>query len=198
MFQRKTLILLLTTVLTAMLAVPASAAVEEGSNSFEIYAGVYFPDGSTFDEAATYGLRFGRAFTSRWGGEISAGYYEDDAVTGAGTVASPTLDNDLDIINIDLDVVFFANPDSSAVFTVYGGIGWANTDWKQTDVVAKTSTSADSDSFTVNAGIGGRFYLGAEERVFLRIDGRARYFEDRDDDEIDFEATFGVGWVWGN
>ena len=191
MFQRKTLILLLTTLLTATLAVPASAAVEEGSNSFEVYAGIYFPDGSMFDENATYGLRLGRAFTSRWGGEISGGYYNDDMNVGV-------INNDIDIINIDLDVVFFANPDSKGVFTVFGGIGWANTDLTVTDKGLGTSASFDSDSFTVNAGIGGRFYLGADEQIYLRFDAKARYYEDRATDEVDLEATFGVGWVWGN
>lgn len=190
MFQRKTLILLLTTLLAASVAAPASAAVEEGTNSFEIYAGIYFPDGSLFDENATYGLRFGRAFTANWGGEISGGFYNDDVDTA-------TTNTDIDILNVDFDVLYFANPDSKAVFTVFGGIGWANTDLTTTTKLGGAVVSADSDSFTANIGIGGRFYLGAEERIYLRLDAKARYFDDRSTDEVDFETTFGVGWVWG-
>ena len=190
MFQRKTLSLLLTTLLTAVLVAPASAAVEEGTSQFEIFAGVYFPDGSIFDENPTYGLRFGHVFSPRVGFEIQGSYYGDDEDLVLTNV-------DIDLINVDLDVVFFANPDSRAVFTVFGGLGWSNTDITVTDLTTKARFSDDSDSLTVNAGIGGRFFVGSGERVYLRLDGRARWFEDRDDDEVDFEATFGVGWVFG-
>ena len=45
------------------------------------------------------------------------------------------------------------------------------------------------DSFTLNAGIGPVFKVG---KVNIRILNRWRYFDERDDDEIDSELTIGV------
>ena len=38
------------------------------------------------------------------------------------------------------------------------------------------------------------------ERWYLRLDGKVRWYESDEvgDDRIDFEALFGVGWVFGN
>lgn len=45
------------------------------------------------------------------------------------------------------------------------------------------------DSFTVNVGIGPVFKVG---KVNIRILNRWRYFDERDDDEIDSELSIGV------
>ena len=183
MTQRKTPVLLATALLAVALALPASAAVEEGTNDFEIFAGVNFTD-TPLDEAATFGISFGRVFTPHVGGEIALTYWEDD---------SSTLLVDADDIHLDLSVIYYANPDSRGVFKVYGGIGWTN---ENLDV--KGGGSFDEDSFTAHAGIGGRFTVGESEKFFLSVDGKARWYENTSDDRIDFEALFGFGWVWGN
>ena len=45
------------------------------------------------------------------------------------------------------------------------------------------------DSFTMNVGIGPVFKAG---KVNIRVMNRWRYFEDRDDDEIDSELTIAI------
>ena len=46
-------------------------------------------------------------------------------------------------------------------------------------------------------GFGGKFFLDKRDRFFFRLEGRARWFEDRERDTIDWEATLGFGFAFG-
>ena len=95
-------------------AAPATAAVEPGDTDFEVYAGIYFPDGDVFDDDLTYGIRFGRAVSRHWGMEIDLGYYEDDQTIVA-------TDWELEIFHVDVSAIAHVNPDSRGVFFITAG-----------------------------------------------------------------------------
>ena len=156
-------------------SVGGSPAAAEGS--FEVYAGLYYPDDGILDEDLTYGIRLGHRFSDHLGLEATLGRYE----TEVSFV-------DVEAIFVDLSLVYCTNPGASAELLIFGGPGWA---FLEADAGFMQATD---DSLTAHLGTGLKIALGAT--TYLRPDVRGRWYEEGGD-EIDFEVSLGLGFRFG-
>ena len=172
----------------------ADASVDEDSWELEFYVGSYEPDVSFVDDDTTYGVRFASNITERFNFGVSLGRVDgDDSFTDVG---APPASGDVNYDALLLDVMFGAQfwPDNRVTGIVYGGFGWAFVDLDVDAVIEDTVikiSGAENDSFLLNLGLGAKIDLG--DRLYLRIDGKARRFDDRSDDKVDLEYTVGLG-----
>lgn len=187
----------------AIQAAPASAQERAGTRELDIYGGELFGDkltdreisGTTpeLDDDVTYGIRFAYNITDSVGFEASLGHTTSSATKLAGP------DIDLDFSTLDLDAVWNFNSGSRFVPYVLGGVGygWANLDSPIIGTVNGRPVRIDDDNgFTLNAGVGAKFY--ATDKVLIRLEARYRYVDamvDSFDDSLNtVETTLGVGW----
>jgi outer membrane beta-barrel protein len=182
---------------------PASAQVPAGSQEVDAYAGALFGDDVTntqisgrtpkLDDKLTFGLRYGYNFTDAWGFDASLGYSPNKVTGLAGG------DVDLDLTTLDLDAVYHFNPGGRIVPYVLAGAGYASASLDhalQGTVNAQPVTLRDDDGFTLNAGVGAKYF--ATDKLLLRLEGRYRYLDkvvDHFDHSLNtFETTLGVGY----
>lgn len=187
----------------AVNAMPANAQVQGGSQAVEAYVGALFGDDLTnraisgrkpeLDDDVAFGLRYGYNFTDNWGLDASLGFSPNKATRLAGG------DVDLDLWTLDLDGVYHFNPGGRIVPYVLAGIGYATADLDrnlQGTINAQPVTIRDDDGFTLNAGVGAKFF--ATDQLLFRLEGRYRYLDkvvDHFDHSLNtFEATLGVGY----
>ncbi len=156
-------------------SVGGSPAAAEGS--FEVYAGLYYPDDEVIDEDLTYGIRLGHRFSDHLGLEATLGRYETEVFFV-----------DVEAIFVDLSLVFCTNPGDNAEFLIFGGPGWA---FLEADAGFMEATD---DSLTAHLGAGLKIALG--EKIYLRPDVRGRWFEEGDGG-IDLEVSLGLGFRFG-
>ena len=173
----------------ALAAAPAArAAVTADTGNIEVFVGWYSPEedvaGENLDDA-TYGMRGGFNFTRHFMMQIGAQMFSTDYPTIAGDV-------EIDQWMADVSFGWYANPDSRAVFLVYGGPGWSSTD------MDFPVLKDDSDS-SLSAHVGIAGVIGIGNRFYLRPDARYRWIDGDDggDDRGDWEATLGFGWTLG-
>jgi outer membrane beta-barrel protein len=187
----------------AFQAVPAMAQQAAGTQEVHAYAGALFGDDATdraisgqtpkLDDDFTFGLRYAYNVTDAFGLELSVGYSPNSLTRVAGG------DIDLDLTTIDLDAVWNFNTGTRLVPYVLGGVGYATADLDRriTGTVAGQPVSiSDDDGFTLNAGIGAKYF--ATDRLILRAEARYRYLDkvlDRFDDSLNtVETTLGIGY----
>src|SRR5262245_22855939 len=184
-------------------AVPASAQVQAQSQEVEAYAGALFGDDLTdvrisgqrpkLDDDIAFGLRYGFNVTDAWGLEASLGYSPNKVTNLAGG------DVDLNLWTLDLDGVYHFTQLGRVVPYVVAGVGYASADLDR-DLVgtvnAQPVTIRDDDGFTLNAGLGAKFF--ATDHLLFRVEGRYRYLdkvvEHFDHSLNTFETTLGVGY----
>ena len=172
-------------ILMAALAVaPAQAEVTAETIEFEAYLGAYSPGPDVLDSAATVGIRVGYNITQRFNVTGELGFVSTD---GKKKRRGGTADVDIDWVFTDFSFVWNIRPNKKFVTTLYGGPGYAFGSGEIDDV--------DDDSFTFHVGFG--FKWDMTDSFYLRLASRFRWFENRNDDEIDREITFGVGWKFG-
>ncbi len=189
----------------ALGSAPASAQVRAGSQEVDVYAGQLFGDGLTdtaisgqtpeLDDDINYGVRYGYNVTDTFGIDLSLGHNPNSATSLAGG------DIDLALTTLDLDAIWHLNPGGRLVPYLLAGVGYASADLD--DPIAGTvngqPVSIEDDSgFTLNAGIGAKYF--ATDRVLVRLEARYRYLDgivDAFDDSLNtFETTLGVGWTF--
>jgi outer membrane protein len=187
----------------ALLAAPAYAQVEGHSQEFSVYGGQLFGDKLTdraisgqtpeLDDDATYGVRYGFNLTRNFGLEVAVGETPSSATKLAGK------DIDLDLNTIDFDAVYHFNPGNRVVPYVLAGLGYAraNLDQPITGTVNGQPVSLDDDGgFSLNAGVGAKFYV--TDKFALRLEARYRYLNsllDKYDDSLNtVETTLGASW----
>jgi outer membrane beta-barrel protein len=187
----------------AIQAAPASAQVQAGTHEVDIYGGELFGDkltdreisGTTpeLDDDVTYGLRYGYNFTNSLGIEVSLGNTASSATKLAGQ------DIDLDLTTLDVDAVWNFDTSSKFVPYVLAGAGYAkaNLDRPITGTVNGQPVSLDDDEgFTLNAGVGAKYFVS--DNVLVRLEARYRYVDtalDNLDESLNtVETTLGVGW----
>jgi outer membrane beta-barrel protein len=187
----------------ALNAAPAVAQVSGGSQEIHVYGGELFGDDLTdsaisgrtpqLDDDVVYGLRYEYNLTSAFGLEVSVGQSPNSASHLAGA------DIDLDLDTADLDAVWHFNPGGRVVPYVLAGVGYARADLDRpiTGTVNGQPVSVDDDEgFTLNAGIGAKFF--ATDRFIVRLEARYRYLDkvvDAFDNSLNtVETTLGVGW----
>ncbi|MET0496725.1 MAG: porin family protein [Steroidobacteraceae bacterium] len=203
MLTKKRLIGLAALSAFAIHTAPALAQATAGSQEIQIYGGELFGDDLTdrritgrtpkLDDDLTYGLRYGFNYTDAWGLELSLGR-TNSSVTGL-----QGRDIDLDLTTLDVDAVRQFNTGSRLVPYVLAGVGYASADLDQPIVGTVNGIQPvrinDDNGFTVNAGVGAKYYVS--DRFLLRLDARYRYLDkvvDRFDDSLGtIETTFGVG-----
>lgn len=204
MLTKQRLIGLAATGALAIGAAPAMAQVTAGSQEVHAYAGQQFGDDLTdrsisgrtpeVDDDVTFGLRYGYNFTDAWGLEFSVGRTNTSAIGLSGR------DTDLDLTTFDVDAIYHFNPSSRFVPYVLAGVGYASADLDRplTGTVSGVGPVRinDDNGFTLNAGVGAKYFL--TDNVSLRLDARYRYLDkvvDRFDDSLNtFETTLGVGF----
>jgi outer membrane beta-barrel protein len=186
-----------------LVTAPAFAQVEPRSQELSAYAGQLFGDKLTdtavsgrvpeLDDDVTYGVRYAYNLTPNFALEASLG----ETLTSATQLAGG--DIDLDLSTLDLDAVWHFNPGSRLVAYAVGGVGYAraNLDKPITGLVNGQAVRIDDDQgFTLNAGVGGKYYVN--DRVSVRLEARYRYLDgvlDRFDDSLNtVETTLGVAW----
>ncbi|MEM7245191.1 MAG: outer membrane beta-barrel protein [Acidobacteriota bacterium] len=158
----------------------AHADVREYTGELELFGGVLFTDDALLDgEGAVYGLRVGYNASDRWGFQAALGLHEDDGFSGKTPF-------DYEAWNLDLSAVYHVNPEDTAVFTVFGGVG--------ASFIDVDPSAFEDDTFTAHFGLAGKFAVS--EHAYLRLDARARWLEDSD--HVDLETTFALGFRWGN
>lgn len=189
----------------ALQAQPAAAQVQSGSQELDVYVGALFGDDITdvrisgndleLDDDVTFGARYRYYFTPQWGIEVSGGF-SPNTVKGL-----PTGDVDLDLTTLDVDAVWNFNLSQDGRFGGYllGGVGYAIADLDRNivgTVNGQPVSIGDDDGFTLNAGLGFRYW--ATDQVVLSLEGRYRYLDkvvDAFDDSLNtVETTLAVGW----
>jgi outer membrane beta-barrel protein len=187
----------------ALNTAPAVAQVESGSQEVHAYGGAFFGDDLTdtrisgrtpeLDDDVTYGVRYGYNFTDTWGIELSLGQTASSVTNLAGR------DIDLDLTTLDLDAVWHFNTGSRVVPYLLAGVGYASADLDAPIRGVANGvpvTIGDDNGFTLNAGVGAKYY--ATDRFLVRLEARYRYLDavvDRFDDAMNtVETTLGVGW----
>ena len=185
--------------------VPAGALAQESTHEVHVYAGELFGDDLTdtaisgqrpeLDDDVVYGLRYDYNVTDVWGVELSASHNPNSVTRLAGG------DIDLDLTTVDLDAVWNFDLGTRFVPYVLAGIGYAFADLDrpiQGIVNDQPVSIGDDDGFTLNAGIGAKYF--ATDRFIVRLEGRYRYLDglvDAFDDSLNtFETTLGVGWAF--
>lgn len=164
-------------VLLVALAPPAASA-QAGTGAFELYGGYYFPDEDLLDDDLTYGIRGTYRWTDALAFEATVGRYEEDLGFGV----------DFELTLVDFSTAWTLNPGSPTEFAFFAGPGWAFL-----DVSAPFGLSASDDTFTVHAGVD--LQIPLSDRIYLRPDARARYFEQSED--VDLEASVAIGFRIG-
>jgi len=184
----------------------AKAQVKPGTNEVHVFAGYLFGDDLTetqisgvtpeLDDDFLWGLRYDYNFTEVLGLDASLGFSPNSAKrlpTGG--------DVDLDVTLLDIDAIWTFLPDSQFAPYLLGGVGWAFADLDSPIdgvVDAVPVRIDDDDSFTLNAGIGARWFF--TDRGLMRFEARYRFIDklvDNFDDSLNtFEGTISVGWVF--
>lgn len=166
----------------ALLLLPPAAAWAAPSDHaetghFELFAGRYAPEESSINEETVYGLRSGYRLSDRLGLEGSLGYvgFSESIFDG-------------DFFIVDASLKLYLNPGGKAEWYLIGGPGWAFI-----DVDASGAGLIEEDSFTLHAGLG--VDIDLSERVYLRPEVRARWYELVDG--TDLEATLALGFRIG-
>jgi hypothetical protein len=181
------------------LLVPAAPVFAENVGKtwhVEGYVGAYIPKPDIFDNQVTLGGRVGYDFTKNMGLEGSLGWFgsSKDFDVSPGVTA----EIDADFIMTDFSFVYTLFPEKKFNPKLYGGIGGA---FVSADVLVDAPgggiffSGIDDDAFTVHFGGGSK--ISINEVMYFRFAGRMRYYENRDDDEIDSEFTGALGYTFG-
>jgi hypothetical protein len=182
--------------LVLLVAGPAADASDEGKWFGGVYGGNYSPGPDDVDDEGTFGIRVGFVLTPHVSISGSLGVVEAESDFNQ-TLFTGNVDGDFTFL--DFNAFYIFRPESRFHFTVGGGLGgaFASFDGRVTGPGATLIFDDYTDeSFTLNAGIGPVFRIN--DRWFLRLLNRYRWFEKREDDEVDQEITLGVGYVFGN
>jgi len=189
----------------ALQALPALAqgAPAAGQQEVDVYAGELFGDDVTdravsgqtpkLDDDITYGVRYSYSITDALGIEASVGRSQSSVTKVAGG------DIDLDLTTIDVDAVWNFNNGTRFSPYVLAGVGYASADLDRPiigTVGAQPVSIQDDEGFTLNAGIGAKYFI--TDNFLIRAEARYRYLDkvvDRFDDSLNtVEATLGVGY----
>ena len=189
-FRRRTSWIVSAVTITLLAPYQASVAEEETTEAkyeFQSYAGYYFPHTSEVDDDLIWGTRVGRGFQDwRWNVLAGVEYFKP-----SGQFSK--------IFFFDVSGVLHFRPDKPAIPTVFAGLGWAlvDEDGVGDDDEPDISETLTGDSLFATFGIGFKVFLNRNKTWNLNMRSLARWYEDRDDGDLDREFTAGLGWVMG-
>jgi outer membrane protein len=187
----------------ALYGAPAAAEEQAGAQSVQIYGGEMFGDDLTdapvsdrtprLNDNVVVGARYNYNFTDMWGAQLSGGYSPNRATRVTGGK------DNLGLTTVDLDAVWNITPHFPIVAYVLAGAGyaWANLDTPIAGIVnGRPAVLRDSNGFTVNAGVGAKYYV--VNNLFVDVEARYRYLNrlvsDSSQNLNTTETTVGVGW----
>jgi hypothetical protein len=174
---------------------PAAGAADQGKWFVGVYGGDYDPGPSVVDDEATFGARFGYLLTPRVAISASVGVADAESKFDQSTFTGNVKG---DFTFLDFNAFYMFRPEKRFRFTAGGGLGgaFASFDGQVTGPGATVVFSDFTDeSLTLNAGFGPVFRIN--DQWILRLLNRYRWFENREDDEVDQETTLGVGYTFG-
>ena len=176
----------------------SSGSAEEGTWSIGFYGGTYAPGPDELDDQTTYGIRVGYGITPHWfvSGSLGRVSTESEELPAG---LSGEVETDFTLLDFSGGYVFF-KPERIFRLSLLAGIGgaWASADGELTDTASGATVvfeDLEADGFTVHAGIGPIIRL--HKKVYLRVLTRFRYFDDREEDNVDREITLGIGFPLG-
>lgn len=199
MIPSRSSVLLVATPLILLLSLPGAGLGQAQHSPFGWYvdagAGTWSAGPDVVDADSSFVLRLGwKSPETRWGMDFQFGI-DDGTISGLELGGLP-LEVDLELEPLDLSLAYFPIMNRRFQLMVLFGPGWS---W----VSAKAKIPVDDennisiierfgdDSFTVNLGLAARIYF--TDKVYLRLDGRGRWYENRDGDEIDNQVTAAIG-----
>lgn len=138
--------------------------LDEGRWAVMVFGGVNKAKPHGIHNEVVYGIRGGYGLTERW--VVAASLGHSDFGPGDQTL-------------IEANFGYTFRPDKRLSMIVTGGMGHAF-----------VHGTGKSDSFIMNVGMGPAIRLN--DRLIIRILNRFRYFENRDDDNVDQEITVGL------
>jgi opacity protein-like surface antigen len=173
------------------------------TQSVEIFGGELYGDKLTetpvsgrnprLNDDALAGIRYNYYFTDLWGVQLSSGY------SWSRASRIPLGENKLGVTTVDLDAVWNITPQFPFVAYVLAGAGYA---WANLDAPIAGENNGrpvaltESNGFTVNAGLGVKYYVSKN----LYVDALARYryldrlVSDSNQHLNSAETTLGIGW----
>jgi hypothetical protein len=181
-------------VLTVAVLAAQPVAAETDPTTLGLFAGVTELEPDLADDGSTFGLRVSRPASDRYEVEITVGYFEGDLLSEDG---SSDLSIGYEGVYVDLNENLIFNSKGKVRPFLTFGVGWA---WPSIDgdVAAEdlgpVYAQFESDTFTANGGVGLQFQLG--DKVIVRPEVRAKWYEVRRRDDVDFAATLGIGFVF--
>ncbi len=187
-------VVVVTVITLAIVAPPIHAEILPRTTEIEVYGGVYVPYTDVIDNKPTLGLRVGHNLSKRFNITGTFGFISSD--NQFEITPSTVADIEYDIVFGDLSFMYQIRPDSRFVTTVYAGPGFAFITLE--GVVtgpggpAVAFTGLEDDTFTFHIGAGFKYDL--KDNMYLRFASRLRYFEQREEDDLDQEITIGIGW----
>jgi len=173
---------------------PAGARVTPGTWDVEVLAGAYSSGIDVLDEEMLFGLRLGHSVDKVFGIQTELCF------TGARS-SLPEADGTLDwtAVLVDVSCVGHLKSDGRLVPTLYAGLGWADVSGDATVELRGGATllvtGLYESTFTLHGGIGSKLFV--KEDFYLRLTGRARWYEARNGDDVDWESTLGIGYTFG-
>ena len=178
------------------MANPVVANAEETPWSLEAFAGLYSSEISRLDEQELFGARLGYRFEDHFSMHVNL-------TARVGELEIQDSNTTIDWRATAVDLSFVWHPKIGGMFepSLYAGPGFANVSGELTREVNGTEITVDSDSdliddtATLHFGIGSAIRL--TDQIHLRIGTRARWYEARDSDDIDTEATIAIGFKFG-
>jgi OOP family OmpA-OmpF porin len=155
MKKRHILVFFAVALATAFVPGLSQAEIRPNTLTLSPFAGYYIFEGKqSLKDSPTYGLAVGYNLTEHWGFEGVAGYLKSD-IKGVDN-------NDADVYNIHLDVLYHFSPDRELVPYVAAGVGWIGT--------TGLGSAYESDNAMFNYGGGLKYFL--TDDIALRADVR--------------------------
>jgi hypothetical protein len=194
-FARRSVVALAAAVLLVSAAPTAHAGLGEDVMFFEIYGGIYNPEVDALDSDTTYGVRLGGTIGTRLALSGTLGYFETD-----GRISTPSATGPIELSAwlADATMAYLFIPDSRvATLALGGGIGAAFADFDgelTTDELRITFKNFGQNSFTLNLVGVAAFRLS--QRLYVKPAFRWRWYEARDDNELDLEYTLALGFLF--
>jgi len=199
MIRSRSSVLLVTTLLVVLAALPAAGFGQAQHSPFGWYveagAGSWSPGPSLVSADSSFVLRLGwKSPQTRWGMDFQYGI-DDGKITGLELEGLP-LEVDLELKPFDLSLGYFPIMNRRFQLMILFGPGWSWSSAKaKVPVDDENNINAikrfSDDSFTVNIGLAARIFF--TDKVYVRLDGRGRWYENREGDEIDSQYTAGIG-----
>jgi hypothetical protein len=175
-------------ILTLGLASPALAELpDDGAWLVGFYVGNYDPEPDLIDDDSTAGVRAGYVFNRKFALAGSLGVFSSDNDFSSGSF-SGEVDLDLTLLDFTAFRVFRGGKKVSPA--IGGGIGgaFASVDLELTGPgIIIIGEDLEDDSLTLNLAAGASIQLG--KRFWLRPNSKFRWYESRDDDEVDQEVS---------